>query len=180
MIHCTLLIFNETHMIRKDFSAIPHLGAIAVVIFVFVVVIVLSVWSVVCERKDWLWAECRMRPITKHLRALTLHYYRVFKTTKLSFSFCPKVSRKKKMSSYLNWTICGSLDISCSNKLFCFVATNLQLLWWPLNRGLVSGLVGMSRYPSTFHTNEEIFSFLIQIFSGICEKDRGHLSCLAI
>ena len=40
---CTLLIFNETHMICKDFSAIPHLGAIAVVTFVCVVVIVLSV-----------------------------------------------------------------------------------------------------------------------------------------
>ena len=42
MIQCTLLIFNETHMIRKDFSDISHLGAIPVVIFVFVVVIVLS------------------------------------------------------------------------------------------------------------------------------------------
>ena len=94
-------------------------------------------------------------------------------TTKLSFSFRPKVSRKEKMSSHLNWTICGSLDISCSNKLFCFVATNLQLLWWPLNRGLVSGLVGMSRYPSIFHTNEEIFSFLLEIFSGVCEKDKA-------
>ena len=94
-------------------------------------------------------------------------------TTKLSFSFCPKLSRKEKMSSYLNWTICGSLDISCSNKLFCFVATNLQLLWWPLNRGLVSGLVGMSRYPSIFHTNEEIFSFLLEIFSGVCEKKKA-------
>lgn len=78
MIQCTLLVFNETHMIRKDFSAIPHLGAIAVVIFVFVVVIVLSFWSVVWERKGWLWAECRMRPITKHSCALTLRYYRVF------------------------------------------------------------------------------------------------------
>ena len=137
MIQCTLLIFNKTHMIRKDLSAITHLGAIAAITFVCVVVIVLSVWSVVCERKDWLWAECRMCPITKYLRALTLRYYRVFIRLQNSlFLFAQKYQERKRCRHTLTGQSVGHSTSAVATNYFVLLQQTSNCFCGPWIGGL--------------------------------------------